>query len=154
MLARTDSRARALILLVVASLVAGGIGARLAWWQIVDRERLADMALNQLAQHEEIPAERGSIIDATGELLATTIELQSIFATPPSVQDAASSAALLAPVLGMDVMDLQARLSSQDPWVWLRRREHHQLQHKLRQLHLAGEHLITQWTRLYPVMRV
>jgi cell division protein FtsI/penicillin-binding protein 2 len=154
MLARTDSRARALILLVVASLVAGGIGARLAWWQIIDRERLAGMALNQLAQHEEIPAERGSIIDATGELLATTIELQSIFATPPTVQDAASSAAMLAPVLGMDVMDLQARLSSQDPWFWLRRRVDPEVSQKVKELHLPGIGMLPETKRVYPVKGV
>ena len=33
------------------------------------------MALNQLAQHEQIPAERGEITDASGVLLATSVEL-------------------------------------------------------------------------------
>ena len=151
MLARTDSRARALILLVVASLVASGIGLRLAWWQVVERDRLAGMALAQLEQDEEIPAERGSITDATGELLATTIELQSIFATPPSVRDAASSAALLAPVLGMDVVDLQERLSSGDPWVWLRRRVEPEVSDRVRDLHLPGIGMLPETKRVYPV---
>ena len=38
MLARTDSRARALLLLLVAAIVATGIGTRLAWWQVVERD--------------------------------------------------------------------------------------------------------------------
>ena len=42
MLARTDSRARALFLLIVAALVAGGIGARLVWWQVVERDQPGD----------------------------------------------------------------------------------------------------------------
>ena len=57
-------------------------------------------ASNQLAQHEQIPAERGEITDATGVLLATSVELQSVFATPPSIEDPESAAALLAPVAG------------------------------------------------------
>ena len=66
MLARTDSRARALLLLVVATIVAGGIGTRLVWWQVVERDRLAAIALHQLAQNEEIPAARGQITDSSG----------------------------------------------------------------------------------------
>jgi cell division protein FtsI (penicillin-binding protein 3) len=151
MLARTDSRARALILLLVATLVAGGIGTRLAWWQLVERDRLATMALNQLAQNEEIPAERGEITDATGTLLATSVELQSIFATPPSVLDKESSAALLAPILSMDVDDLRTRLTSADPWVWLRRRVDPGVSERIRALDLPGIGMLPETKRVYPV---
>jgi cell division protein FtsI/penicillin-binding protein 2 len=151
MLARTDSRARALILLLVVTLVAGGIGTRLAWWQLVERDRLATMALNQLAQHEEIPAERGEITDATGTLLATSVELQSVFATPPGVEDKESAAALLAPILGMDVDDLRGRLTSSDPWVWLRRRVDPRVSERIRALDLPGIGMLPETKRVYPV---
>jgi stage V sporulation protein D (sporulation-specific penicillin-binding protein) len=151
MLARTDSRARALLLLVVATLVAGGIGTRLAWWQVVERERLAAMAQAQLAQNQEIPAERGQITDASGVLLATSVELQSIFATPPSVKDPESASALLAPVLAMDVDDLRARLSSDDPWVWLQRRVQPSVSGRVRELGLEGIGMLPETKRVYPV---
>jgi stage V sporulation protein D (sporulation-specific penicillin-binding protein) len=151
MLARTDSRARVLILLIVAILVAGGIGTRLAWWQVVERDRLASMALHQLAQHEEIPAERGEITDAAGVLLATSIELQSVFATPPSVDDPESAAALLAPVLGMDVDDLRTLLSGEDPWVWLRRRVEPAVSDRVRAMQLSGIGMLPETKRVYPV---
>jgi cell division protein FtsI/penicillin-binding protein 2 len=154
MLARTDSRARALFLLLVAAVVAGGIGTRLAWWQVVEHDRLANMALAQLDQTEDIPAERGDITDSTGELLATTVELQSVFATPPSVDDPASAAALLAPLLGMDVHDLQDTLASDDPWVWLRRRVELHTSDQVRALHLAGIGLLPETKRVYPVQGV
>jgi cell division protein FtsI/penicillin-binding protein 2 len=154
MLARTDSRARALLLLLVAVLVAGGIGTRLAWWQIVERDRLSEMALAQLDQTESIPAERGDILDASGELLATTVELQSVFATPPSVDDPASTAALLAPLLGWDVHDLQDTLASDDPWVWLKRRVDLKTSDAVRALHLPGIGLLPETKRVYPVQGV
>ncbi|MGH2417087.1 MAG: hypothetical protein ACRDFY_02015, partial [Candidatus Limnocylindria bacterium] len=75
MLARTDSRARALVLFIVVTLVATAIGARLVWWQVVEREWLAEMALNQLAQEQTLPAERGEITDRNGDLLATSVEV-------------------------------------------------------------------------------
>ena len=151
MLARTDSRARALLLLVVATLVAGGIGTRLVWWQVVEHDRLASMAMHQLAQNEQIPAERGQITDAHGVLLATSVELQSVFATPPSVEDAESTAALLAPALAMDVGELRARLTSDDPWVWLRRRVEPAVSERVEALDLAGIGMLTETKRVYPM---
>jgi cell division protein FtsI/penicillin-binding protein 2 len=151
MLARTDSRARALLLLIVATIVAGAIGARLAWWQVVERDRLATMALHQLAQNEEIPAERGMIVDARGELLATSVELQSIFATPPAVDDVESAAALLAPALGMPVEVLRQRLSADDPWVWLKRRVPPSVSDAVRGMDLPGIGMLGETKRVYPV---
>jgi len=40
MLARTDSRIRAVVMLVVASLVVGLIGYRLVQWQVIDQDGL------------------------------------------------------------------------------------------------------------------
>ncbi len=151
MLARTDSRGRALFLLIVAALVAGGIGTRLVWWQVVDRDQLATAALLQLAQEEEIPAERGEITDASGVVLATSLDLQSIYATPPSVADPESSAALLAPILGMDLDVLRGRLASEDPWVWLRRRVDPAVSRRVADLHLPGVGMLTEPKRVYPV---
>jgi cell division protein FtsI/penicillin-binding protein 2 len=151
MLARTDSRARALFLLLVMTIVAGGIGTRLVWWQVIDRGRLVAMADAQLAQTEEIPAERGEVTDANGVLLATSVELKSIFATPPAIDDVESTAALLAPMLGMEVAELRERLDRDDPWVWLRRRVDPAVSQRVRDLDLRGVGMLAETQRVYPV---
>jgi len=153
-LARTDSRARALFLLIIATLLATMVGGRLVWWQVADRDRLVAMALNQLAQNEEIPAERGEIRDVHGVLLATSIEVQSVFATPPTVEDPESSASLLASVLGIDVDELRRRLTSIDPWVWLQRRVDETVALRVAALHLAGVGMLPETRRVYPVSGV
>ncbi|MBA2263185.1 MAG: penicillin-binding protein 2 [Chloroflexi bacterium] len=151
MLARTDSRARALVLFIVAVIAMVAIGARLVWWQVVQQPWLAEMALNQLAQHEQLPAERGEITDVNGELLATSVELQSIFATPPTVGDAGMAATALAPVLEMPVDELRARLESDDPWVWLERRVSPDVAERIRSLDLRGIGMLPETMRVYPV---
>ncbi len=108
MLARTDSRARALVLFIVIALAATAIGARLVWWQAVQQGELARMALHQLAQEQTLPAERGEITDVNGELLATSVELQSVFATPPSVQDLRTTSITIAGILDMPVAEVRA----------------------------------------------
>lgn len=154
MLARTDSRARALFLLIVVTMLATVITGRLAWWQVAQRDWLAEKALNQLAQNEEIPATRGEIRDANGVLLATSVIVQSVFATPPSVTDPESEATLLAGVLGMQIDDLRTKLSGKDPWVWLVRRVEPTVSERVHALGLPGIGMLPESRRVYPVAGV
>jgi cell division protein FtsI/penicillin-binding protein 2 len=151
MLARTDSRARALVLFIVVSLLATAIGARLVWWQVVERERLATMALNQLAQEQTLPAERGEISDRNGELLATSVELQSVFVTPPSIEDPGLTAALLASALDMAASEVRARIESDRSWVWLKRRVTPEMAAQVRRLDIRGVGMLPETKRVYPV---
>ncbi len=151
MLARTDSRARALFLLICATLLATLVGGRLVWWQVAERERLTTMALNQLAQTQEIPAERGEIRDINGVLLATSIQVQSVYATPPTVKDPESAATLLAAVLGMDLHVVRERLTGKDPWVWLKRRVDQQTAERVAALDIPGIGMLPETQRVYPV---
>ena len=156
MLARTDSRARAVFLLVITAMVATLVGGRLVFWQVIDRDRVAAIALNQLAQNEEIPAERGEIRDVNGVLLATSVEVQSVYAIPPTVQkgDPESAAAQLASVLGMDTDELLSRLTSKDPWVWLRRRVDAQTASWVSTLDIPGVGMLPETMRVYPISGV
>ncbi|MGH2445873.1 MAG: peptidoglycan D,D-transpeptidase FtsI family protein [Candidatus Limnocylindria bacterium] len=151
MLARTDSRARALVLCLVAVVAAGAIGARLVWWQVVQQPWLAAMAYQQLAQVQDLPAERGEITDRNGELLATSVELQSIFATPPSIEDPGLAAALLASVLEVPVDDLRKRIEGDRAWVWLEHRVSPEVAERIRELDLRGIGMLPETKRVYPV---
>lgn len=151
MLARTDSRARALVLLIAVAFAATAIGARLVWWQAVQQPWLADMALHQLAQHEELPAERGEITDVTGELLATSVELQSVFATPPTIDNAARTARQLASALGLSARDVRDRLDTDVAWVWIERRVTPREAERVRALALPGVGMLPETKRVYPM---
>jgi cell division protein FtsI/penicillin-binding protein 2 len=155
-LARTDSRARALFLLIITAMLATLVGGRLVFWQVVDRERVAAIALNQLAQDQEIPAERGEIRDVNGVLMATSVVVQSVYAIPPVVQkgDPERAATLLASVLAMDVAEVRARLTSKDPWVWLRRRIDPQTAQWVASLDIPGVGMLPETKRVYPISGV
>lgn len=151
MLARTDSRARALVLLVIASIAAMAVAARLVWWQVAERDWLAAMALHQLAQHDELPANRGEITDVNGALLATSVELQSIYATPETIDDPTAVAHALAPLLGRDPAQLRSRLAGDDPWTWIARRVDPAVSDQIAALHLRGIGMLPETERVYPV---
>ncbi|MGH2401648.1 MAG: peptidoglycan D,D-transpeptidase FtsI family protein [Candidatus Limnocylindria bacterium] len=151
MLARTDSRARALVLLIIVTLVSMGIGARLVWWQVLERDWLAEMALHQLAQEQTLPAERGEITDRNGDLLATSVEVQSVFVTPPSVEDPGLAAALLASALDMPASEVRARIDNDRSWVFLKRRVSADVAERIRALDIRGVGLLPETKRVYPV---
>ncbi|HET9416474.1 MAG TPA: penicillin-binding protein 2 [Candidatus Limnocylindria bacterium] len=151
MLARTDSRARALVLFILVAFAATAIGARLVWWQAVQQGELARMALHQLAQEQTLPAERGEITDVNGELLATSVELQSIFATPPTVENLRTTSIALARILDMPVAAVRAKLGSEAMWVWLKRRVSPEEAEQVRALDLGGVGMLPETKRVYPV---
>lgn len=152
MLARTDSRARALVLLIIVSLLATGIGMRLVWWHVIEQPRFSAMALRQLAQVQEIPAERGAIVDRNGALLATSIELQSVFATPPQMgADRGRAASLLASVLKVPEEQISSRLNGGAQWVWLARRVQPEVAVRIAALDLTGVGMLPETQRVYPM---
>jgi cell division protein FtsI/penicillin-binding protein 2 len=83
MLGRTDSRRRLLFLLVVFGLGSALLTARLGYWQIIDRERLATQAASQTTVTLDTPSKRGDIYDRTGTVvLATTVQRERLVAAP------------------------------------------------------------------------
>src|SRR5438093_9826018 len=71
-------------LFVVASLL---LSARLAYWQTVGRGDLLSRATDQVHSDLAVAAQRGVIRDRTGAILATTVELRSLYAIPAQMKD-------------------------------------------------------------------
>src|SRR5689334_11838200 len=85
---RTDSRARALVLLIAFAVVWAALLARLAYWQVGQRDFLAEEALQQTTMKETTPSRRGDIYDRTGVVvLATTIERERLIGNPSQIKD-------------------------------------------------------------------
>jgi cell division protein FtsI/penicillin-binding protein 2 len=108
---RTDSRRRALFLLIVFATVGSALLARLAYWQVGQHDRLADEAFQQTSLRQETPSRRGDIFDRTGVVvLATTIERQRLVSTPSEI-DAVTRRQVaegLVSILGLTGPDAQA----------------------------------------------
>jgi cell division protein FtsI/penicillin-binding protein 2 len=81
MLGRTDSRRRLLFLLFLFAIGSTLLTARLAYWQVIDRERLATQAAAQTTVTLDSPSKRGDIYDRTGTVvLATTVQRERLVA--------------------------------------------------------------------------
>jgi cell division protein FtsI/penicillin-binding protein 2 len=162
MLGRTDSRTRAVLLLLAFVLVAGSLGLRLGYWQVVRRDELAAMAVRQSSMRYEIPSRRGSIYDRSGTVvLATSVSRDRLAANPKLLtpERRAQVAARLVQLLGLtgdDAANLTARMTSEREYVVLARELDPLISDQVRQLsggdhpELAGLLLEPQSMRLYP----
>ena len=91
MLGRTDSRRRLLFLLGVFCVTTFALIARLAYWQVLDRDRLASQALAQTTVTLDVPSKRGDIFDRTGTVvLATTVQRERLVAAPSQLTPGAA----------------------------------------------------------------
>src|SRR5438046_273629 len=68
----------------VASLI---LSARLAYWQTAGRGELLGRATDQVRSDLAVAAQRGIIRDRSGAILATTVELRSLYAIPAQMKD-------------------------------------------------------------------
>jgi cell division protein FtsI (penicillin-binding protein 3) len=81
MLGRTDSRSRALLLLVVILVFGVACVGRLAYWQLGRHADLVAMARQQTLVRTEVPSDRGTIYDRSGTVaLATTVNRDRLVA--------------------------------------------------------------------------
>jgi cell division protein FtsI/penicillin-binding protein 2 len=162
MLGRTDSRARAILLLIVFVLVASALGARLAYWQVMRRDELSARALQQSSMTYRIPAKRGAIYDRSGTVvLATSVQRDRLAANPALLTPARRSevAATLVSVLGLvgeDAVTLTSRMLSDRKYVVLTRGLDAAMSDRIRDLSagntpaLSGLILEPEQQRLYP----
>jgi cell division protein FtsI (penicillin-binding protein 3) len=115
-------RSRALVLTGVLVIVHLAVLGRLAYIQLARTDELARLAERQHQKTVPLRLKRGPILDRHGRMLAVSSEVESIFALPRRVGDREALAARLAPLLGESAREIEARLASDRPFVWLRRK--------------------------------
>ena len=100
----------------------------------------------------EAPIRRADIVDRNGELLATSVEVYSLFADPRAIWDPEATARQLAEILpGLDADALAERLSNRDrAFVWVRRGLTPRQRQAVFALGLEGLGFRTERRRAYP----
>ncbi|MCW2778923.1 MAG: peptidoglycan synthetase FtsI, partial [Frankiales bacterium] len=143
--------------LVVLSLV----GVRLVQLQGLT-PAYADTAEQQRLRKTVLNAPRGEITDRNGQALAMSVQARAVYGEPRTIAkavcpegakvpcDPASIALVLAPVLGVDAGELQAKLSKQTAFVYLARDLSPEVGVKVRELRLPGVGVLSEERRTHP----
>jgi len=152
----TISHARLRVLFAFFAVASLLLSARLAYWQTVGRADLLSRATDQVHSDLVVAAQRGVIRDRNGAILATTVELRSLYAIPGLMTDRDGTdlkprvAAALAPILGEKAEVLRAAFDSGAEWLFVRRRLPEDVAARIAALHLAGLGFEMEPKRLYP----
>ncbi|MGH7320283.1 MAG: penicillin-binding transpeptidase domain-containing protein [Candidatus Rokuibacteriota bacterium] len=143
-------RTRGLVLTGVLVAVHLAVLARLGHLQLYRHEELTRVAERQYSKTIPLRPKRGPIFDRHGRVLAVSTEVESVFAVPRRIADRAAMAARLAPLLGEPARELESRLRSDRPFVWLKRKLPPAVVQSLRTLALPGIGLLPESLRFYP----
>jgi cell division protein FtsI (penicillin-binding protein 3) len=139
------------VVLVLAVVWFALIGARLGMLQVRDHEAYQEKASRQQLRVVELDPPRGTIYDARGRELAVSVPVDSLYALPGEIDDPATVAAALAPVLGVAPHAVAERLGNGRDWVWLERKLDPPTADAVRALELPGIGFIEESRRYYPM---
>ncbi len=145
-------RARFVAALIL--LAFGILAARSVWLQVVRNDFLQQKGESRYARVIELSATRGRIADRSGDMLAVSTPVKSVWAIPEDARLAPAQARELAALLEMDVGELNRRLAAEKDFVFIKRQIPPDTAEKIAALNLPGIHQQREYRRYYPAGEV
>jgi len=141
---------RLLILAGVALLWMTAVFGRVAYLQLFRHSEYMTRASRQQRRVIEITPKRGAIYDRNMNALAMSMPVQSAFAVPSEVKDAAMASQLLSGVLAIPQDVIHQKLVGGGTFVWLQRKLPPEKTEAVKSLNLKGVYFQEENQRYYP----
>ncbi len=145
-------RARFVAALIL--LAFGALAARSVYLQVVRNDFLQQKGESRYARVIELSATRGRIADRSGDMLAVSTPVKSVWAIPEDARLAPAQARELAALLEMDVGEINRRLATEKDFVFIKRQIPPDTAEKVAALNLPGIHQQREYRRYYPAGEV
>ena len=128
------------------------IAGRLYHLQVLRYEHYSNKAERQQQRVVTLDPPRGTIYDAQGRELAVSIQVDSVYAVPPEIEDPAAAAAAIArAVPDLDREKLARQLAGDREFVWVARKLDPPVAEKVHALKLKGLYFVPESKRYYPM---
>lgn len=142
---------RSRFLVAAVALGFGGLLLRAAQIQLVKPEYFQKEGEKRYAHSLEVPATRGRVLDRSGQLLATSVPVPSVWAIPKDLKATPEQRRQLAKLLGMDMPELDQRLASGSAsFAWLKRQVDTSTWEQIDKLGIKGVYQSREYRRKYP----
>ncbi|PIT79753.1 cell division protein [Limnohabitans sp. JirII-29] len=138
---------------VVACIALGFIGlvARAAYVQVIDNAFFKRQGAVRFIRTLDLPANRGRILDRNGHILASSVPVPSIWASPEDVERDPVKLKALAKLLGMSQAELDKKLQDEDKnFVWVKRQVDASVAKEIEALKIKGVYARKEYKRIYP----
>ncbi|HWP23907.1 MAG TPA: penicillin-binding transpeptidase domain-containing protein [Candidatus Binatia bacterium] len=126
------------------------VGGRAFQLQVLQGEKLMRLGQRQHLKEWIVLPKRGALFDRSGEPLALSLESHSVYVRPRRIEEPAKLAAGLAQILNLREADVRQKLTSDKPFVWLKRQVSGAEAEKIQALNADGVGMFFEPTRLYP----
>ena len=126
------------------------IVVRLVFLQVHDAQAYQDLGEDQRIHPVPLSATRGAILDRDGRELALSLDARAVFADMRYVEDVASTAWAIAPILEVRPMELQRAMLGADGFVYLARQVDLPVAEEVAALDLPGIGFLEESKRHYP----
>jgi cell division protein FtsI (penicillin-binding protein 3) len=143
-------RFRAPLVFGVLLLLFVALVARSLYLQWIDNAFLQEQGSSRYSREIEVPAHRGRIVDRSGEPLAISTPVKSIWAFPGQVEPSPEKRALLAQALETTPRALAKKLDDGSDFVFLAKQVPPEVAAKVAALKVRGVHDQTEYRRFYP----
>lgn len=151
---RSALKRRVIVVVCVLGAWATAVEGRFIYLQVVDHERLMNEAENRQQRSIKDFAKRGEIVDRNGQILAYSVEAETVFAVPTSIKKPAETADKLCRVFSDCTPDFRNSLiksfSSKKAFAYVRRQVTPDEAASVRALKLPGIALKPETKRFYP----
>jgi cell division protein FtsI (penicillin-binding protein 3) len=124
--------------------------ARSVYLQRIDNEFLQGQGTARHSRELEVPAHRGRIVDRSGEALALSTPVKSLWAFPDKFDATAEQLAALAAVLETTPERLTARLDANEDFAYLAKQVAPEIAERAMALRINGLHDQNEYRRYYP----
>jgi cell division protein FtsI (penicillin-binding protein 3) len=143
-------RLRAPLVFGLLALLFVGLAGRSVYLQSVDHEFLQTQGSARYSRDLEVPAHRGRIIDRSGEALALSTPVKSLWAFPDKFDATPAQLAELARILETTPQRLTARLDANEDFAFLARQIAPEASERAMALRIKGLHDQNEYRRFYP----
>ncbi|MBT3319057.1 MAG: PASTA domain-containing protein [Clostridia bacterium] len=147
------SKKRLLFLMALIIVMFAGVAAKMAYIVFAQGEQLQEMALIQQTKDLLIEAQRGSILDRNGNVLAQSANADTVVLRPAEVAkgNVDSIVSVLSEMLGIDEETVRRKATDMSKSeVWLARQIGNKVSSELRKLNLPGVYFMVETKRFYP----
>ncbi|MEO3691888.1 peptidoglycan D,D-transpeptidase FtsI family protein [Roseateles paludis] len=141
---------RSRFLVALVGLAFAGLLGRAVWLQVIHKDFIQKQGEARYAHTLELPASRGRIVDRSGQVLASSVAVPSIWAFPKEVDTDPEKRAALADALGMSRSELDAKLNPEGRFVWLKRLADDETANRVKALRVKGVYQDREYRRKYP----
>ena len=143
---------------IVAGIALGfmGLVARAAYVQVLDNNFFKKQGQVRFERTLEIPANRGRVLDRNGLILASSVPMPSIWASPEEIDASHPKLKELAQLLEVPLLQIQEKIkddkrkNTKRKHVWLKRQVDMATGKKITALGIHGIYTTMEYKRMYP----